>query len=171
MRPERSVAGRDVAGLSTAGGGPAPELDQIRQMDEATLAVAWREATGAPPSVAMPPRVLRLALAWEIQASVAGGLAPEVARKLDRVLAGGWTRSTALPAQRLRAAPGSVLVRDWGGRPHRVEVLAEGSWRWDSQVWRSLSAIARAITGTRRNGPAFFGLRDGPGREDRHGTA
>jgi hypothetical protein len=67
----------------------------------------------------------------------------------------------------MKIKPGATLLRDWGGRTWRVEVIAGGSFEWDGRRWRSLSAIAREITGTSRNGPAFFGLR----RRATHGAA
>jgi hypothetical protein len=57
-----------------------------------------------------------------------------------------------------RIKPGSVLLREWNGKSHRVTVLARG-FDYDARVYASLSEIARAITGTRWNGPRFFGLR------------
>ncbi len=56
--------------------------------------------------------------------------------------------------------PGARLIRVWKGERHEV-VVTESGFLWQSRSWVSLSAIARAITGSRRNGPAFFGLRDG----------
>ena len=56
--------------------------------------------------------------------------------------------------------PGSRLIRVWRAEQHEVEVTESG-YLWRGQSWASLSSIAREITGTRRNGPAFFGLRDG----------
>jgi hypothetical protein len=62
-----------------------------------------------------------------------------------------------------RLRPGTVLVREWEGGSHRVMVLAEG-FAWNGTTYASLSQVARAITGTRWNGPRFFGLRDQIGR-------
>ena len=59
-----------------------------------------------------------------------------------------------------RLPPGSRLIRVWKAERHEVEVTETG-YLWRGQCWTSLSSIAREITGTRRNGPAFFGLRDG----------
>jgi hypothetical protein len=56
---------------------------------------------------------------------------------------------------------GTVLVREWGGQQHRVMVLADG-FAWKDNVYPSLTKVAFALTGTRWNGPRFFGLRDGP---------
>ena len=55
--------------------------------------------------------------------------------------------------------PGTILAREWNGRMHRVTVLADG-FAWNGKTYHSLSKIAFAITGTRWNGPKFFGMRD-----------
>ena len=57
------------------------------------------------------------------------------------------------------ALPGTRLVRAWGGKPYVVTIGADGAIHWDGRTWTSLSAVARAITGTRWSGPAFFGLK------------
>jgi Protein of unknown function (DUF2924) len=62
--------------------------------------------------------------------------------------------------------PGTILVREWNGRMQRVTVLAEG-FAWNGKIYRSLSKIAFAITGTRWNGPKFFGMRDKLSKEAR----
>ncbi|MEH3158551.1 MAG: DUF2924 domain-containing protein [Sphingomonas taxi] len=97
------------------------------------------------------PKLLRLALAWEIQARRLCGHRREVTRQFDQ-LARGRTRTAV-------ARPGMRLVREWQGRVHVVTVDEEGTVRWDGRAYRSLSEVARAITGTRWSGPAFFGLK------------
>ncbi|MEO1277285.1 MAG: DUF2924 domain-containing protein [Pseudomonadota bacterium] len=129
--------------------------DHIASLDDTELVGSWIEVEGAPPPVAMTPRLQRLALAWAAQATASGGPPTNAARKLQRVLS--HSQRTARPLPR----PGTSLLRDWQGRTYRVEVMADGSFAHDGRRWRSLSAIARAITGQRRNGPAFFGLREG----------
>ncbi|MCK9826153.1 DUF2924 domain-containing protein, partial [Nocardioides cavernae] len=74
-----------------------------------------------------------------------------VTRSLDQ-LARGITRTTA-------AKPGMRLVREWQGGAHVVTVGEDGVISWDGRTWTSLSEVARAITGTRWSGPAFFGLK------------
>ena len=64
---------------------------------------------------------------------------------------------------RVGLRPGTLLVREWEGAPQRVMVLVEG-FAWNGNTYPSLSKVARAITGTRWNGPRFFGLRDQKGR-------
>ena len=97
------------------------------------------------------PDALRLALAWETQAKAYGGLSRATRQKLDQLAAGRTLTSTAKPGMR--------LVREWNGTLHVVMVGEDGVIRWNDRVWKSLSEVARAITGTRWSGPAFFGLK------------
>ena len=142
------------------------ELARLEGLDAAGLGEAWQERHGSPPPAALPDRLLLLALAYDLQADALGGLTPAVEKRLARIAAGTVQRDKAKPIP-LRIKSGATLVRDWGGRSWRVEVIADGSLEWDGRRWRSLSAIAREITGTSRNGPAFFGLRGGAS----HGAA
>lgn len=145
------------------GSGDALTLACIAAADAPELAALWAARHGAPPPSAMHERLLRLALAWELQADADRTGARRLARRLDRPVAGGGQETRKMRRQvspRLVLKPGTALVRDWGGRTHRVEALAGGRFVFAGLEWRSLSAIAREITGTRRNGPAFFGLRE-----------
>ena len=129
------------------------KLAALATMSSAQLRDHWRSLTGTVcPKVS--PAMLRLALAWEIQARAYGGLSRATTQKLDQ-LARGLTRTSA-------ARPGMRLVREWAGKVHVVTVGEIGQdevIRWDGREWRSLSEVARAITGTRWSGPAFFGLK------------
>ena len=126
------------------------ELAQVLLLSPAGLRDRWRALLGTP-APRISPAMLRLTLAWELQASVHGGLPRSVAQALDQ-LARGQTRTQA-------ARAGMRLVREWDGRAHVVEVGEDQVIRWDGREWRSLSEVARAITGTRWSGPAFFGLK------------
>jgi len=113
------------------------------------LRAAWRARYGAPPALRSPD-MLRHILAWRIQAERFGGLDPAVRQALGR---NGATRDlTAGLAQ------GARISREWRGRRYDVETVA-GGYAYDGQTYRSLSEVARAITGVRWNGPRFFGLR------------
>ncbi len=126
------------------------EVAGLQRLSSDELRSKWRKLTGSPVP-RMSPSLLRLALAWEIQARAYGGLSRETRRTLDQ-LAAAKTRTAA-------ASPGMRLVREWNGRAHVVVVGDDGVIRWDEREWRSLSEVARAITGTRWSGPAFFGLK------------
>ena len=126
------------------------ELLVLEAMAKAELKDRWAKLTGHP-----VPRVsaglLRLAIAWELQARQFGGLSrrtQQLLGQLDR----GKTRTSS-------PEPGMRLVRAWKGRTHVVTIGEDKVIRWDEREWRSLSEVARAITGTRWSGPAFFGLK------------
>lgn len=126
------------------------ELEALATLSPAQLREAWAGVVGGPvPKVR--PSLLRLALAWEIQAKAHGGL-PRATQQLLAQVAGAKTRTT--PAQ-----AGMRLVREWNGTAHIVEVGDDKTIRWNGRAYRSLSEVARAITGTRWSGPAFFGLK------------
>ena len=126
------------------------QLARLETLSPAELRTRWPEVTGAVvPRIS--PKLLRLALAWELQARAYGGHTRETIRLLDQ-LERGLTK-TARPRAGMR------LVREWQGRAHVVTVGEDQVIRWNAREWRSLSEVARAITGTRWSGPAFFGLK------------
>ncbi|WP_082543362.1 DUF2924 domain-containing protein [Sphingomonas sp. Leaf339] len=126
------------------------EVAALEAMSSPALREAWVRMT-ATPVPRISPRLLRLALAWEIQARRLGGLSRATTRNLDQ-LARGSTR-TAHPRAGMR------LVREWQGRAHVVTIGEDQVIRWEDRCYASLSEVARAITGTRWSGPAFFGLK------------
>ena len=100
-----------------------------------------------------------LALGYELQCKVYGGLSRPTCQRLDQIAAAKTqTRSTV---------PGMRLVREWHGTVHIVTVGEDGAIRWNEREWKSLSEIARTITGTRWSGPAFFGLKERMPKERR----
>lgn len=125
------------------------ELDALSRMAGSALRERWTRLTGGP-APRLSPKLLRLALAWELQAAVHGGLARRTSQRLDQ-LAAGRSRTRG-------ARPGMRLVREWNGTLHVVTIGEDGVIRWNDRNWTSLSEIARTITGTRWSGPAFFGL-------------
>lgn len=125
-------------------------LGRLGDLGSPELRRAWGEVTGRPaPQVS--PKLLRLALAYEIQACLYGGLGRRAQQSLDQI-AGGKTRTQA-------ARAGMRLVREWNGTLHVVTVGEDQVIHWNDKEWKSLSEVARAITGTRWSGPAFFGLK------------
>lgn len=126
------------------------ELDGLAALPPAQLRSKWSALTGRP-----VPRISRallcLALAWEMQARVHGGLSRRTQQKLDQLSAGKTETSDARPGMR--------LVREWNGVLHVVTIGENGAICWNEREWDSLSRVAREITGTRWSGPAFFGLK------------
>lgn len=118
---------------------------------------ACSAALAALPGVTVPPRVraetLRRLLAYEVQVRALGGLSAQERRTLRGVAQGGSHSDTRIAYIR----PGTHLVREWNGRTYRVAVTETG-YVLDGAVYRSLSAVAKRITGTAWSGPRFFGL-------------
>jgi hypothetical protein len=127
-------------------------VQELETLDRAVLAARWVEVFGCPAPRSCQAPLLRSAVAWQLQMQAsAEWCRPGSAARLARAL-----RQPAVPVDTL--APGSRLLREWQGRTHEVSVLASG-FAYDGSVYRSLSAIARHITGTPWSGPLFFGLR------------
>ena len=118
----------------------------------------WEETFGSPPPPYLSVAFMRKAVAYETQCRASGGLPAATRRVLRRISDGTPVADTE--TGRLR--PGAHLVREWNGRTYQVEVI-DGGFRMDGETWRSLSAIARHITGTTWSGPRFFGLTDRAG--------
>lgn len=130
-------------------------LERLNELGPTELKEEWARCHGAPaPSVTSD--LLRLGIAYRLQEKRLGGLSRESKRLLQQAIAiAQWDNAAAPPTRRL--SPGTRLVRDWHGTGHTVTVLDDG-FEYDGRTWRSLTAIAKAITGSHRNGPAFFGL-------------
>src|ERR1700709_1606683 len=140
--------------------GPAleGELDRLRTMPIAQLRVRYREVLRADPPKAFGPDLLRRSIAHRIQEKAYGGLSRSAQRLVDQMVKAFSAKPNGKIVLPRRIKPGSVLVREWKGRSHRVMVLADG-FAYDGNTYGNLSEIAGLITGTRWNGPRFFGLR------------
>jgi hypothetical protein len=137
-----------------------PEIARLRGLDLDGLRVRWRALTGrkAPPH--LPKHLLLRLLAYRMQAEALGDLDPATIRFLERLAAGGRKASASVPLPQTRTLkPGTLLRREWNGVLHAVRVTPDG-FAWNGATYGSLSQVARAITGTRWNGPRFFGLRE-----------
>lgn len=135
-----------LAALKTT---PTPELKQ-----------QWRELFETEPP-AFNRRYLESRLAYRIQELAYGGLKPETVKRLEVLgeqLDGGNITTRRMRGGDLKPITGTRLLREWQGVEHVVTVTADG-FEWQGRPYKSLSAIARAITGTRWNGWVFFGLK------------
>ena len=122
------------------------DLLALDAMDLHQLRAEWRRRYGPPPKL-RSPELVRYALAWRMQTEAFGAIHPALRKRL---------RGTGGPVDRFD--PGARITREWQGVSHEVEVI-EGGFLYAGQRWKSLSEIARQITGSRWNGPRFFGFR------------
>jgi hypothetical protein len=137
-------------------------LAEIRTMDIMALKAMWRELFAAEP----PPynrKFLESRLAYRVQELAYGGLKPETLKRLAALAEDLEPRSGARVIGDHRPIAGTRMMREWQGVQHCATVLADG-YEYDGRPYKSLSAIARAITGTRWNGLVFFGLKSQRGR-------
>ncbi len=137
------------------------KLTALTVMDSDGLRREWRRLYRSHPPLHIRRDLLVLAIAWKLQERVHGGLTTTQKRRLASIgeeLRKNGNLSTG-PAIRLK--PGLRLVREWRGETHTVQVLEDG-FEWNGKRRRSLSAIAREITGTRWSGPLFFALKPRP---------
>ena len=144
------------------------ELDRLPAMPITDLRKRYRELFRAEPPKAFGPDLLRRSIAKTIQEKAYGGLSPATQRLLDQLVKAASTKPNGRLELPQRIKPGSELVRTWNRRTYRVTVKADG-FAYDGKTFASLSEIATAITGTRWNGPRFFGLRSAGGRENADG--
>lgn len=126
------------------------ELESIASMNVEDLRALWRKRRACDPPPAMTKDLIARVLAWSIQVEALG----EPAR-VRKILGSAGSGSTPLPGRRVK--PGSVIMREYEGTVHEVTVLPDG-FLWQDKSWPSLSAIAFEITGTKWNGPRFFGV-------------
>jgi len=132
-------------------------IAKLQTLDTPALRTLWGEAFGGPPPKPMRRDLLLRAIAYHVQEQAQGGLRPATLRRLIRAAQdlGSERRPVTAP---LTIKPGTRLLREWHGVTHEVMVLEEGV-RYRGQTWRSLSAVAREITGAHWSGPLFFGLK------------
>ncbi|MBN8485099.1 MAG: DUF2924 domain-containing protein [Sphingomonadales bacterium] len=142
---------------------PDPVLARLAAMKAAPVAELkkqWRELFSEEPP-AFNRRYLESRLAYRIQELAYGGLKQETVRRLQQMgeqLDGGNITTRRVRAD-LKPIVGTRLIREWQGVEHTVTVTQDG-FEWQGRPYQSLSAIARAVTGSRWNGWIFFGLKD-----------
>ena len=149
------------------------ELNEIRRMTVPQLVAKYRKVFGKEPRVRHREHLQRK-ISWEVQRQRLGGLSDAAQRKLDELIGeldlpfDKDKKAVTAALQRTRKpnepAVGTVLTRTWRGQDIHVHVVDNG-YEWDGVVYKSLSATARAVTGTRWNGRLFFGL----SQRNRHG--
>ncbi len=149
---------RDVSAKRTATTvDVAAKLAALPEMAAGDLRAEWRRLYRAHPPQRIGRRLLELGVAWKIQEKAYGGFGAATKGQLAN-LAQAMEENGDIARNRIaQLKPGAKLLREWQGKNHTVIVLEDG-FEWECKRWRSLSAIARTITGAHWSGPRFFGL-------------
>lgn len=140
------------------------EIAHLRDLDLDGLRLRWRNWFGRAAPTHLPKFLLLRIIAYQMQADVYGDLGKNARRTLDRLTREGAGKGGAEAAAPLRQADprglgaGTLLTREWAGVMHHVTVVDDG-FVSNGATYPSLSKVACAITGTRWNGPRFFGMR------------
>jgi hypothetical protein len=148
------------------------EIGGLAGLDLSALRARWRDLYGSEAPVRMSPELMLRAIAHRIQEKAFGGLSASLRVKLASAAAAGNLKvSSGRRSSRLRrdrsVKPGTKFLLEWNGRMIEVIAMTDGRYLYEGEAYRSLSAIATKITGTRWSGPAFFGIGTKPG--SRHG--
>ena len=136
------------------------EIDALADLTRAELIEHWRAHYRSDPPKGISRRLLIRAIAYEMQARRYGDLKPAIDRRLRTIADGKAVDDHGDRKAPPTLPPGARLVREWNGVSHVVEVT-EGGFVWNGDRHRSLSSVARAITGAHWSGPRFFGLTEG----------
>lgn len=134
----------------------ATELAGLSALDRRELVEKWQGLYGSEPPAGISNKFLIRAIAYRLQEQVWGGLKPATRRFLEKTAQDNASRQQILPA--LSIKPGTRLLREWHGVTYEV-IIMENGVQCNGKRYRSLSEVARAITGTRWSGPLFFGLK------------
>ncbi len=133
------------------------EITSLYALDAETLRQRWKALIGADPSPCLGRSFMVRALVYRLQERALGSLKPAAQRLLDRI-GDGRAELVEERIPKRRAGAGTVLIREWRGVHHRVTVL-DNDVVYRGRRYKSLSEVARAITGTHWSGPLFFGLK------------
>jgi hypothetical protein len=146
----------------------ASEINDLERLSQDDLRLQWQATFGRAAPTRLSRNLLLSLFVYRLQATAHGDLSFGTIQLLNRLAQakpGGekTTSSATSPGGQRSLRPGTVLVRDHGRISHHVMVIEKG-FSWNGQTYASLSQVAEAITGTKWNGPRFFGLRDGKTR-------
>lgn len=134
------------------------ELEQLPNALVKDLRERWKGLFASNPPKAFGPDLLRRAIAQKIQEQAYGRLNPSAQHELNQIIKRHSNKAGTPTGWSRRIKSGAVVLREWKGQTHRVTVLSKG-FCYNEETYQSLSEVARVITGTRWNGPKFFGLR------------
>lgn len=133
------------------------EIGNLAMMSLVDLRTSWCKHLGQPPPKRLSRDLMVRGIAYKLQERRFGGLSKSAHRTIERLRRHDGSGERSPPKRTRSMKPGSKLIRDWGGSTHTVLVLDKG-FEWQGEKYKSLTQIARAITGARWSGPRFFGL-------------
>jgi hypothetical protein len=133
-------------------------LKALPEMDRNALCKHWQERFNKPAPDGVRKELLVRMLAYRVQEQAFGGLSARSRRRLDEMAAAISSAPKTAIESMVRTKPGTQMIRSWQGKTHTVTVRESG-YQYDGRRYRSLSEIARHITGTQWSGPLFFGLK------------
>jgi hypothetical protein len=154
--PRQDPLASSHAGDRAPGSDVADRLARLETLDLSAMRQEWRRLYRAEPPRLSRDLMMR-AIAYRIQEIAFGGLAKATLRRLASLAAGFESDGRIAPPAQPRIKPGARLVREWHGRTHAV-VVTEDGFEFEGKLYRSLTSIAREITGASWSGPRFFGL-------------
>jgi hypothetical protein len=134
------------------------EIDALQSETTPQLRQRWKALYGTEPPARASRDLLTRAVAYRLQERLLGGLSASTRRLLERIADNAAARRSTRLAPQRKLQPGTILLRHWGGVQHLVTVLQSGV-QFRGKQYRSLSEVARIITGSRWSGPLFFGLK------------
>jgi hypothetical protein len=139
------------------------EIARLRDLDLKALRIRWQSVTGRAAPLHVPKHLLFAMLAYRLQSDASGDLDAGSLQLLKTAAESNGSAAVTLLTDKIdqrnqELPPGTLLTREWNGHDHRVMVV-DGGFAFEGKTYDSLSRIAFAITGTKWNGPRFFGLR------------
>lgn len=132
-------------------------LALLADMNAADLRKEWVRLYRSQPPKKLSRGLLELGVAWKLQERTFGGLSAATKRQIAGLAQTMATKADLTKARAVTLRPGARLIREWNRETHEVQVVEDG-FLWRGKTWRSLSVIAREMTGTRWSGPRFFGV-------------
>ena len=137
------------------------EIGSLPDLSLLELRHRWKMLFGHPAPKSLRRNFLARAVAYQMQVEVYGGLSAATKRRLREIATAARNGDANATIGTYRIKPGTQMIRQWQNTTHTVTALAEG-YEWNGRTYKSLSAVANAITGTNWNGFAFFGIKRAP---------
>ena len=138
----------------------AVKLRELENLDLLDLREEWQRYFGPQAPASMSRELLRLAVGYKMQEEVSGGLSRRTLFQLSALKSASGAKGGS-DIKNIAPAPksGTKLIREWQGKVHEVLALEDGQFAYGGKTYRSLTTLARLITGTHQSGPRFFGLK------------